>query len=860
LRRARGFDVILLDEAHYARRHNPQDGTRGDARFGTLYRLLRDILRDKTRALLLATATPMQLDPIEATDLVTLTRRAGPFLDDPSLLLRYYDALGDLVNNRDLHHVEWEFLRRSISRVEEQDRPLWDWLSANVIDGRTRLAVRRWLNDGAIPRGLDRRNMLRLIFAASPLSRVMLRHTRPLVEIYRDRGRLGANLPQREILALPRIVLNQQEKAVYEALEDYCRGLAEHLGNRRSAARSQSLGFYLTFLRLRFASSLYAIGQTLRRRRERVELTRRALVHPEKAGETEREDQLYGDAEDDAGAVGELLRDRTPEDLEWEFARLGRLIDDLEELTAMPSKVRKLLEALQERRSFRNRVKQVVVFTRFKDTLDDIVGRLRSIDNGLLIGTYSGQGGQYVDPATRDWVGVERDEVKHRFIRGEIDILVCTDAAAEGLNLQSADLLINYDLPWNPMKVEQRIGRIDRIGQRHDKVFVLNLCYAGSAEEIVYGRLLQRLAHAGLIVGAQQLSLLAVTEREFEELAVGQLDEAQLMERAEARAREAQARQRSMEIAPQDLYEIYGRLDAQAAANRAPVMLDDIWGTLSSSAYLCSLGCRILSDKTARVIELHHIPGVPDATMLTASRNTFERGLPGVSPLRFASYGEPAFDAVLELAAAGGLPPGIRRVSVSIPGADDAELVGYVVMRRNKDGVVAPHVVLDMADLDDLSIDAETPVPLSAVEDLGAQLAGRARDEFRVLAAASRIEEANGRAGRAQLRLTHLVARHFILSVQRAHRGETNWSRQLAVLDDIVESSAEQRLPRMPVDQLRSITGVPFAIRLPASGNEVPFDAPRPLLEAAVDLAAREANALHQRRAEVTTEQVLARL
>ena len=55
-------------------------------------------------------------------------------------------------------------------------------------------------------------------------------------------------------------------------------------------------------------------------------------------------------------------------------------------------------------------MKQVVVFTWFKDTLDDIVGRLRAIETGLLIGTYSGQGGRYVDPATRDWIGVERDE------------------------------------------------------------------------------------------------------------------------------------------------------------------------------------------------------------------------------------------------------------------------------------------------------------------------------------------------------------------------------------------------------------------------------------------------------------------
>jgi hypothetical protein len=308
------------------------------------------------------------------------------------------------------------------------------------------------------------------------------------------------------------------------------------------------------------------------------------------------------------------------------------------------------------------------------------------------------------------------------------------------------------------------------------------------------------------------------------------------------------------------LYEIYERLDAQAEVNRAPVTLDDIWGAISSSPYLRSLGCRVLPNEAVQAIELNHIPGVADGMVMTSSRDTFERGLPEVSGLRFASYGEPAFDAVLGLTAVGGLPSGIRRVSVRIPGADVAELVGYVVMRRDKEGGVTPYVVLDMANLDDLAIEADAPVPMSAIESLTVQLAARAREEFRVVAAAERIEEANEKPGRAQLRLTHLVARHFILSVQRAHRGEPNFARQLAVLDEIVETRPEQRLPRMPVDELRSITGVPFVIRLPASGSEVPFDASRPLLKAAVDLAAREADALHQSRANVTTEQVLARL
>jgi hypothetical protein len=181
-------------------------------------------------------------------------------------------------------------------------------------------------------------------------------------------------------------------------------------------------------------------------------------------------------------------------------------------------------------------------------------------------------------------------------------------------------------------------------------------------------------------------------------------------------------------------------------------------------------------------------------------------------------------------------------------------------MRRDQDGVVTPYMALDMSGVEDLDIDAETTVTTSAIESLTAQLAARARDEFRVLAAAGRIEEINEKAGRAQARLTHLVAKHFILSAQRAHRGETNFARQLAILDEIAENSVEQRLPRMPVDQLRSLDGVPFVIRLPAAGNDLPFDAPRPLLKAAVDLAAREAAALHRRQADITTEQVLARL
>lgn len=95
------------------------------------------------------------------------------------------------------------------------------------------------------------------------------------------------------------------------------------------------------------------------------------------------------------------------------------------------------------------------------------------------------------------------------------------------------------------MKVEQRI---DRIGQRHDTIYVSSLCYLGSAEEIVYGRLLSRLPKAGGVVGAQQPSLLPVTPEEFQSLAAKTLSEYELARSAEVRARDIQQRTASMAI------------------------------------------------------------------------------------------------------------------------------------------------------------------------------------------------------------------------------------------------------------------------------------------------------------------------
>src|SRR5690606_892331 len=188
----------------------------------------------------------------------------------------------------------------------------------------------------------------------------------------------------------------------------------------------------------------------------------------------------------------------------------------------------------------------------------------------LRLGVFCGPRCAWTD-RTGAWRGASREEVKRRFVRGDIDLLLCTDAAAEGLNLQTADLLVNFDLPWNPMKVEQRIGRIDRIGQRHPEIYVLNLCYPGSAEEIVYDRLLQRLAKAGGVVGQQQVSMLPVKREEFQELAEKKLSPEDLEAKAMVRMESQKHREASMQLPPEELYGIYQRLSEKASDQPLPV-------------------------------------------------------------------------------------------------------------------------------------------------------------------------------------------------------------------------------------------------------------------------------------------------
>ena len=160
----------------------------------------------------------------------------------------------------------------------------------------------------------------------------------------------------------------------------------------------------------------------------------------------------------------------------------------------------------------------MIVFTQYTDTMEYLRDYLADQMSGMPVACYSGAGGAWRD-ASGQWVPCSKEEIKRRLRDRQVRLLVCTDAAGEGLNLQFAGVLVNYDLPWNPMKVEQRIGRIDRLGQQRAVIRVLSFAYKDTVEQDVFFTVGTRINLFQGIVGRLQ-PILSRLPRRFEELAL----------------------------------------------------------------------------------------------------------------------------------------------------------------------------------------------------------------------------------------------------------------------------------------------------------------------------------------------------
>lgn len=496
---ARTWDLVIVDEAHHARRRDFLD--LDTYRPNRLLELLSE-LQTRTRGLILMTATPMQVHPIEVWDLLALLGLSGEWGADGRRFLDFYDELRRPPDEADwklvfrLFRAELALRGRLDARLEAtalRELGPVEWQQVQALAGEHEQDPGRALR--RLP-PKARALAVGMLREHTPLRRLVFRNTRPLLREYVRQGLLHDKVATRA----PRLVwiaMRDEERALYDRIEDYI----SHFYQKYEGER-KGLGFVMTVYRRRLTSSFYAVQRSLERRLAFL----RGQADLELSEDDVEQEALSLDT--DELDVGERARYRD------EIEYVASFLYDLGKLLGHDSKVERLLQDLHQ--AFLRR-DTAIIFTQYTDTMDFLREQLRQ-SYGTQVACYSGRGGERWDGVL--WAEASKEEIKTAFRQGdECKILICTEAASESLNLQTCGVLINYDMPWNPMRVEQRIGRLDRIGQRYDEVWIRNYFYEDTVEARVYRALSTRIDWFQDVVGPLQ-PILAQVGRAIQALAM----------------------------------------------------------------------------------------------------------------------------------------------------------------------------------------------------------------------------------------------------------------------------------------------------------------------------------------------------
>ena len=485
--------------------------------------------------------------------------------------------------------------------------------------------------------------------------------------------------PERIAYTMP-YKLSNAEARLYKEVTDYVReefNRAEALQNDK---RAGTVGFALTILQRRLASSPEAIYQSLRRRRERLEKRLRELELLHRGGfvaaltesmptlsEDDIEDLEEAPDNEVEAAEEEILDQataaRTIEELKAEIATLGRL--EGSGTRGTPRRQRHEMAGTRNSSDRRRvRAKSWSIFTEHRDTLNylqirkspSLLGR-----QDVLVIIHGGMGRE------------ERRKAQESFLHDPVvQILLATDAAGEGINLQRAHFMVNYDLPWNPNRIEQRFGRIHRIGQT-EVCHLWNLVAEETREGDVYRKLLEKLEEARKALGGQVFDVLGKLQFEGKPLRDLLIEAIRYGDRPDVRARLTQAIENAVDRRHlQDLLEERALAHDAMDASRVARIREDMERAEARRLqphYIESffieafqqLGGAI-RQREPRRYEVKHVPapirnrdrliGRGDPVLQRYERIAFEKDLiaPQGQPLAaFVCPGHPLLDATLDL-------------------------------------------------------------------------------------------------------------------------------------------------------------------------------------------------------------------
>lgn len=468
----RKYGTVVLDEAHKARRR----GGLGDQKTES-NNLLSFMLQigPKTKNLLLGTATPIQTEVYELWD-----------------LLRILNSGAEHVLGREVAKL-WSDWEKALPKVKGAESPIderdsWEWLRNPLPPGSddplfAQLRLQLGIPDRSFftDRGFASLDYLQQQSVAQTLEpgfyqrhNPVLRHTvlrrrqtleemglleRVAVEVHPIPGAPPATYAGMSFEGLG-LLTNHPFDLAYAAAESFTDELRH---------RTKSAGFMKSMLLQRICSS-FASGLA----------TARKMLRREDIDEEDEE----------AVALADLLSGLTSKEIEF----LKLIIDELSRPEARDPKLGAVYYFLTTHRTEGKTWLEhgCIIFSQYYDTAHWVASELAKLLPEEPIAVYAGVGKSRLFHGESS-ASVEREDIKAAVKKREIRLLVATDAACEGLNLQTLGTMINIDLPWNPSRLEQRLGRIKRFGQARRTVDMLNLVYHETRDEKVYQVLSRRL-------------------------------------------------------------------------------------------------------------------------------------------------------------------------------------------------------------------------------------------------------------------------------------------------------------------------------------------------------------------------------
>jgi len=467
----RKFGTVILDEAHKARRRGGL-GKQKDEPNNLLDFMLR--IAPRAKNMLLGTATPIQTEVHELWDLMQILSSGADFVLGREPFARWAD---------------WQRSLPIVKGTETpvEDRDVWDWLrnplppaSEDALFATLRLQLGLSEQVFFTDRGFGSLGFLEQQAVAQGIAPGFLRAHNPIVrhtvlrrrKTLEDAGlleRVGVAVhpdPEAPADAYPGIgfegsglLTNHPFDLAYRAAEDFTAALKK---------RTKAAGFMKTLLLQRICSS-FASGRATAEKM----LLREIL-----------------EEEEQTSLVAEVLSALTLEESDY----LKAIVEELSRPEARDPKTAAVRYFLTEHRTDGRTWLEhgCIVFSQYYDTVRSLARELAAALPGEPVAIYAGAGksGIFRDG---DFASVEREDIKAAVKKREIRLLVATDAACEGLNLQTLGTLINVDLPWNPSRLEQRLGRIKRFGQVRHSVDMLNLVYHDTQDEKVYSVISRRM-------------------------------------------------------------------------------------------------------------------------------------------------------------------------------------------------------------------------------------------------------------------------------------------------------------------------------------------------------------------------------